>query len=338
MSQILSVYHDPEIDPDDSPGEYETDASDLDSSLLDIDLLSVDSTCDRSPGQRYLHRAHRAKRELWHKALIATEKLTSVLNRYRSCGTRGAVIQSPSTSAIRLQVHCCGQRVCPHCGRVSATDRAQKIRQIMGHVKPNEWRFITLTIQSTDAPLAEQLQFLRKSFRRLRQQLIWTDTQKGGWAVIEVTWNNVRKQWHPHLHILAQGKFIPQKELATAWQQASAGSYVVDIRAVDESQGSVKELTKYAGKCPPLELEENAEELAIEYYTATKGRRMVLPFGNVIGQGEIEVAESGEPDPGDWVVIASLDDLVLKTIAGNAHATSLLDALRLCTTISRCGP
>lgn len=53
-----------------------------------------------------------------------------------------------------------------------------------------------------------------------------------------------------HLHLVYDGDFVPQKELSKLWKKASAGSFIVDIRAVKNYRPGFVAiyLTKYLTK------------------------------------------------------------------------------------------
>jgi hypothetical protein len=138
-------------------------------------------------------------------------------------------------------------------------------------------RQIILTVKSTDKPLSVQLRFLRRAFSRLRRTPWWLRHVTGGAYTIEVTLNADTHQWHPHIHMIVDGSFIPVKELQTHWHRITAGSKVIWISDVTSRRDSVMELCKYVGK-PVASDDWPATELC-EYALAVRGQRMVQSFG-----------------------------------------------------------
>jgi hypothetical protein len=95
-----------------------------------------------------------------------------------------------------------------------------------------------------------------------------------GFASYEVTWNEAHG-WHLHRHLTTDGAFIPWPVLVASWQIATEGKgKIVDIRSVDKSADSIKELIKYTTKAweiPP----ERAQELRLGIF----GMKRVWPLG-----------------------------------------------------------
>ena len=102
---------------------------------------------------------------------------------------------------------------------------------------------------------------------------------KGGIYVIEVKLNKGSGLWHPHLHIVYDGVFIPQRELAEAWSDVVGYRAIVWINSACRNHG--KYLAKYVGK--PDCLHKLSESRIAEYAIAVDGLRMVQPFGTAHG-------------------------------------------------------
>ena len=181
---------------------------------------------------------------------------------------------------------------------------------------------ITLTLRSSLAPLPTQLDLLRQSFRRLRQTLLWRQTQRGGFAIIEVTWNPKLGCWHPHLHVLSEGSFINQRELSKGWKGSSRGSFIVDVRAVKSGTGTAEYLSSYLSKSDFLEAIAD-DERWVEYFQAVTDGRQCLTFGT---------ARKTKPPPPpkqplDGKSIGRLGWLMTLAARGDGFAKSVLDLL-----------
>jgi hypothetical protein len=71
-----------------------------------------------------------------------------------------------------------------------------------------------------------------------------THGQLGGSVSVETKWQSPNKwytradgtkyrgdgMWHPHLHVIAEGRFLDKHALSAAWHHATGDSFVVDIR------------------------------------------------------------------------------------------------------------
>lgn len=165
----------------------------------------------------------------------------------------------------------CGLRFCSVCSASAAGRARSRLQWIINNFekqKRKRWKFLTLTLRSTE-DLSKQLEHLISSFRKLRNRRLWKDSVTGGLYVVELT--HSPKGWHCHLHVIMQSSYIPQYHLSRVWN-AISGSPVVDIREV-KNNGLATYLTQYLTKCDvPLDHRNEAED-------AMRGRRMWSPFG-----------------------------------------------------------
>lgn len=206
-------------------------------------------------------------------------------------------------------------------------ETCEKLEHQLRSPAPAPWRMITLTLKSTDEPLADQLANLEAAFRRLRQMRVWKATQIGGRSVIEITYNVRTEQWHPHLHVLTCGKFLAQETLARMWKRATGGSYVVDIRAIKNAHEVANYLSSYLGKPPALEGAANPEALWWEHWTALRKKQMLKTFGKC---PEIVVPrEPGEDEDttDEWEPLGSLNVIVYRAERGDVIAQNILAGL-----------
>lgn len=149
---------------------------------------------------------------------------------------------------------------------------------LLAFLDGRESRFLTLTRRHSDRPLSDQLDDLYKCFRRLRQRTLWKERVRGGCAMLELEYNHVSKRWHPHLHVLIEGDYIPQAQLSKTWLDVTGDSHVVDIRKVKNDFGAANYLTKYLTKALPTHILRTVHLLQ-EAVPALKGRRFLLTFG-----------------------------------------------------------
>jgi hypothetical protein len=95
-----------------------------------------------------------------------------------------------------------------------------------------------------------------------------------GFASYEITYKD-DVGWHFHRHCTVDGEFIPWPVLVAAWTFATQGAgSVVDIRSVDKSSDSMKELVKYCTK--PWEIPDDKKS---ELRQAVKGMKRIWPLG-----------------------------------------------------------
>jgi hypothetical protein len=109
---------------------------------------------------------------------------------------------------------------------------------------------------------------------RKDQTIRFRDMIGPGFASYEVTYNP-SEGWHFHRHCTVDGEFIPWPVLVVAWRIATkrTGS-VVDIRLMDKSEKSMRELVKYCTK--PWEIPDDKKS---ELRQSVRGLKRVWPLG-----------------------------------------------------------
>lgn len=249
------------------------------------------------------------------------------MKRFAECGGEAVVVYSPSADQYQLRPQTCGSRHCPVCGIRRKMQLQERLMAKLPTFRKHEWKFITLTLRSAHNSLKEQLDHLIASFRRMRQRQAWREHVEFGWAVIEVTWNEKRQQWHPHLHCIAKSNFFPQKLLSDQWKECSNGSPIVDIREIGDAKSRIAYVAKYIGKGPDLREAKNPRKVAMEYVAALKSRRMLIGFGSppalpdVVGEGK------NDCDPDDWVIVGPVSQLLEE--ARNGRESSIIALERI---------
>lgn len=285
---------------------------------LDPHETSVD--LPQSPVLDFRHSGWSRLRSAVWNALRETTTSTTRLSRFANCGTRAWVCHAEhDPTRLKLLADYCRDRFCRPC----ATARAQRLTGVLvPFLAKKSLRFVTLTLRSSDEPLAAQVKRLLACFRRLRQRQLWKANVSGGLAVLELTHSEDRKQWHPHLHVLTEGSFIQQRTLASSWLSVTGDSHIVDIRKVTDTVTAARYLTKYIAKGVPGSVLYNPS-LAVEAVNALTGQRTFLCFGTWHG------LKLTQPAPDEvWIPIDSLDSLIKAARRGNVIARDLLNRLR----------
>lgn len=169
----------------------------------------------------------------------------------------------------------CRQRMCPTCQQRRGREMTARVAAIAGTM--NAPRFVTLTLKSSRDTLKGQLDRLYEAFRDLRRRGFWKAHVTAGVAVAEVTRNADTDEWHPHLHILVDGSFMPQAALSREWADVTAGSMIVDIRAVHDRRNAARYIAAYVAK--PTQVTGWPPHAINEFTQALHGRRMLVTFG-----------------------------------------------------------
>lgn len=230
----------------------------------------------RESSVAFRHRAYEWHRTKVIRAFEVNMTHESRVYAYLGCGTGTWVMRSrtdPEHFALRSE--CCHDRWCPACSK----SRAMVLRcNLEPLLKGHAVRMVTLTLKHSDDPLSVTLDRLHASFDALRERSLWTNAVTGGVAFIEVKHNPDTSRWHPHLHVLCIGTYLPQKLLKADWLAVTGDSHIVDVRLVKDEGKIVQYVTKYITKPCPNDLYRDSHALA-EAIRALKGRRLVTTFG-----------------------------------------------------------
>lgn len=172
----------------------------------------------------------------------------------------------------------CGNRFCSVCNsgrRRRIKSKLQYIIQYAAVPKGYRWRFVTLTIPR-QADLREGALALVQSFRKLRNRKFWKSRVAGGAYVLEVIGSP--GNWFAHLHVLVLSSYIPQKQLASAWDKCSPGR-IVHIKMIPPA-AMINYVVKYVTKT------DLKPEYQVEASNSLKNFRLFQPFGclHVIAQ------------------------------------------------------
>jgi hypothetical protein len=204
------------------------------------------------------------------------DKQHSLALRMSQCGGSARVYIDPDSGKVRPWMSLCRSRMCPYCGK----GRAAKIQKSLYHLicRMKQPKHLTLTYRSNDDPLALQLKQLKKAFRQLRGTADWKKNVRGGVFTVEVTRNVKTGLWHPHLHIVIDSNYIPQKRIVFLWSKYMPGGKNVWIRPVDNANGMGWEMAKYIGKAPTTR--DWTVGAIREYQEASSHARFVQCFGS----------------------------------------------------------
>lgn len=248
---------------------------------------------------------------MW-RALQRTCQSDARKDRFANCGSQLWLRLDKVHKCIGVACNTCKDRLCGPCGAA----RAQRIVDAVVNAKPNATlRFVTLTLKPSHASLSAQLDRLYDSFNKLRRRDFWKLYVTGGVAFVEVKIGKNSGLWHPHLHCLVEGDFIPQRDLSREWLEVTGDSSIVDVRRVENVGHAAAYTVKYGSKGCDSSVY-NAPSRLDEFVTAIKGRRFALTFGTWRG---IQLAE-GHDDGAQWQNIGAIDSLVSRARAGDDDA------------------
>lgn len=245
----------------------------------------------------------------------------SRIQRFSRCGAHAYVLRSTQNpDKYRISCDRCRDRFCIPCAKERSRVVASNVRAF---IEERSVRFITLTLRSVEGDLAGCVDRLYACFSRLKRRKLWSNSQVGGVAFLEIKWSPAREQWHPHLHIISEGRFLDQRHLSRAWRQVTGDSYVVDIRVIKSSEAAARYVTKYASKglSGAFSVIPSLLRQAIQ---CLSGRRLFATYGSWKG-ADLSKFEMTE----DWTPVASLNEMLFRCRMGDLSAREILESLGL---------
>lgn len=192
-----------------------------------------------------------------------------------SCRQNAWFTRHVETGEVRIASNACHLRWCPVC--------AEARKNFIGH-SVAEWietvqypKLITLTIKHQAMPLWHQVTDLYRCFSQLRKLKDFRDLVTGGIWFFQIKQSKTDHLWHPHIHCVVTGKYMPRRLLRNLWLDCTGDSMIVDIRSVKDPAGCSLEVARYAAKPGPLrDLDLNH---AIELVSCMHGRRLCGTWG-----------------------------------------------------------
>jgi Replication protein len=262
----------------------------------------------------------------WHQdrqrvfdALQATAAPLGRQERFANCGCDCVIEYSPTLQKHRVRASYCGDRFCLPCSR----NRAMKVQaNLVEWCRGERVRFVTLTLRPISDSLSDCLNHLLQSFTRLREAKAWSDKVTAGAYTIEITRGKAGSHWHVHLHALVIGSYIDQADLSEAWQRASRGSRIVDVREVKDHDRGVYYVAKYAAKGFSQSVVLNHDWLS-ECVCALRGRRLLGTFG----EWRNRRLEDRREDADDWRTVGRFVTVHAAALRGEEWACGTFRSL-----------
>ena len=210
------------------------------------------------------------------KALVdlGTTKLGHQYVRGCNCS---AVVQK---TGDRFRSSYCERRFCLICNRIRTAKLINAYKPVLDTL--TDLQFVTLTIPNVPGyELKKAIQEMTKAFQRIKDNLRKIYKVKiEGIRKLEITYNDVRRDYHPHFHIILSGKMAAET-LIELWlnQFPTAKKAAQDIKKADEK--AVKELFKYFTKITTNNKKSKKLHITAlnSIFNAISGVRIFQPFG-----------------------------------------------------------
>lgn len=219
------------------------------------------------------------------------------------CRTSAYFLRHSVTGEIRVASSRCKLRWCPLCIR---TKRFILVTSIVPWLKKAiKPKFMTLTLKHSNAPLTHQIRSLYDYSRNLRRRPWFKKRCKGGIWFFQLTQNEEDGSWHPHLHLLCEGNYIPHADLSRIWLDVTGNSKIVHIKAVKDVKKAAEYVARYA--TAPCRLSDYSVDDAIEIFEALHGLRICGTFGT--GRG-IKLTPPKCEDADEWVELCRFSEVM----------------------------
>lgn len=183
----------------------------------------------------------------------------------------------------------CRERICPLCQRRKSIKTWSELKQTVD-VIGGQWLLATFTVRNVGPEKLENA--IQKLYLKFSE--IWREELKnrfcGAFRTLEITYNQQRDDYHPHLHVIISvddfyfksARYITQSELLTLWRLKFGNSDGgVDIRKIDNVESGVAEVAKYAVKPFNYCDEKLTLKMLDELFSRLKNRRLTQSYGNV---------------------------------------------------------
>lgn len=220
--------------------------------------------------------------------LTATEELyarmddsegTDRIKSLSECRKFAWFARNVETNYVHVVSNSCRLRWCPLCSSGRTGYIIQNLTPWMKKIKVP--RFMTLTMKHSAESLSEQIRVLYSHFRTLRKHKWFKKYVCGGVWFFQVSLSKRSDEWHPHLHCVLQGKYIPKGELSKRWEQITNGSKIVDLKLVRDPNETAKYVARYSAR--PAQLMNYPLELRVEIFVAMHRRRLAGTWGTARG-------------------------------------------------------
>lgn len=279
----------------------------------------------QNQAQILIDRNSKGKKRDWRGRKIASLKLsevfqrleykTTVVERVLSCADALRFHRQADGRLKLYQAYFCKNKLCQMCNwRRSMKYSYQTaciVNEAMKQVPKGRFLFLTLTVKNVEGKeLSATLSALTQAFNRLFKYKKVQQNLLGYLRSIEVTCNEDRKDYHPHIHVLLFVKstyfknadnYLTQEEWAELWAKSLKVDYVpmVDVRAVKDQgkglHGAILETAKYPMK--PFELSVENAQVVDDLYNGLYRKRQ-LGYGGLFKeikkQLDFDDAENGD--------------------------------------------
>ena len=230
--------------------------------------------------------------------LLDEEDTTRREEQLLNCQTFAWFFRHKETGEVKVIGRKCGLRWCPVCQQ---SRQARITHEVSNWLKMFKHpKILTLTLLHSTDTLNEQIKRLYDCFRKLRSRKFFKSKVTGGVWFFQIKKSKTDGLWHPHLHCLITGMFVPRDKLSKLWLEITGDSPVCDIRAVKDPDTAVRHVARYAAS--PADLSNLSQIEIAEIIQSMHGRRIFGTWGKA---RSISFKNPKSSESESWVQIGS---------------------------------
>lgn len=211
-----------------------------------------------------------------------TEK---TIERINNCATfLQSVSNFDKNKSKIVKANRCMNRFCPICMATKARKEAYMlliILKFLSYAKGYEFIFLTLTVPNvTGNELVRELDEQYLALKRLIQRKEFKAISNGFIRKTEITYNQKRNDFHPHIHMLIavnksyfteKDLYVSQHKWQEIWKKCKKDNSITQVHVKKANESSFRELAKYEAK--DFDMLGYSQEVFDVFYNALKGRK-----------------------------------------------------------------
>lgn len=211
-----------------------------------------------------------------------TEK---TIERINNCATFLQSVSNFDRNRSKIvKANRCMNRFCPICMATKARKEAYMLLIILKFLlcaKGYEFIFLTLTVPNvTGNELVRELDEQYLALKRLIQRKEFKAISNGFIRKTEITYNQKRNDFHPHIHMLIavnksyfteKSLYVSQHKWQEIWKKCKKDNSITQVHVKKANESSFKELAKYEAK--DFDMLGYSQEVFDVFYKALKGRK-----------------------------------------------------------------
>jgi len=223
--------------------------------------------------------------------------------RFLTCHSKAMFAREKTTGFVRVLARSCHLRFCPICNR--AKENIIR-RNVSDWLKKQKYpKFLTLTMKNTTDDLRSEIDRLYDCFKQLRRLKLFKKQVGSGIWFFQITRSKDHQSWHPHLHCLITGKFLPIGRLRRDWERITGDSFICNIKMIKDQDKATCEVARYAARsCNILTL--TIDEI-FELDMALRRRRICGTWGSAHKQ---RLTSPPKYKSEEWTIVGSWSAVV----------------------------